>query len=107
MPVVAGSRGLHVLAKAQDDGALLCVNPIQTAADPDRPDQHQNAAQALAPPGRTLTAAETAAAAATEQRAQAALEISQHIIQIVLRLLGSIPRITFFPTRFIPSHAYA
>src|ERR1700691_2276047 len=106
MPVVPGSGGLQVLAKAQDDGALLRVDSIQAATDPDRREQYQNTAQALAEAGRTLPAAETAAAAAAaEQRAQAPLEISQHIIQIVLRLLRSVPRVTFFPARVIPSHA--
>src|SRR6202020_2655281 len=106
MPVVARSRGLDVLAKAQNDRALLRVYPIQAAADPNGRDQHQDTAQTLAEAGRTLAAAETAAsAAAAKQRAQALLEISQHIVQIVLRLLGTVPRVTFFPTRFIPSHA--
>ncbi len=36
--------------------------------------------------------------------AQAALEIAQHIVQIVLRLLRAVPGIAFFPARFVPSH---
>src|SRR5258707_11817801 len=105
MPVVAGPRGLHVFAEAQDYSALLGVDPIQAAADPYRSDQDQNAAQAFVEARGTLTAAETAAAAAaSEQRGQATLKISQHVVQIVLRLLGSVPGIAFFPARFVPSH---
>src|SRR5882757_3211541 len=106
MPVVSRTRGLHVLAEAQDHRALLRVDPVHAAADPHGGDQHQNTAEAPAKARSTLTATQAAAAAAAaKQRAQAALKISQHIVQIVLRLLRPIPGIAFLPARFVPSHA--
>src|SRR5450631_2217314 len=105
MPVVSRPGGLSVLTEAQNHRALLRVDSVQAAADPYRADEHQNTAQATAEPRGTRPASEAATRAATpKQRAQAPLEISQHVVQIVLRLLRSIPGIAFFPARFVPSH---
>src|SRR6202040_2308415 len=105
IPVVSGSRGLHVLAEAQNDGPLLRVNAIQAAANPHRPDEHQYTGNSLAEACGILAAPKAAAAAAApEQRTEAPLEVSQNIVQIVLRLLGWVPGMAFFPARFIPSH---
>ena len=105
VPVVAGTGGLQILAEAQYHGALLRVDAVQAAADPHGADQHQDAAQARAEVAGALSAAAAGPApAAPEQRRQAALEIAQHIVQIVLRLLRPVPGIAFLAARFVPSH---
>ncbi len=106
MPVIAGTHGLHVLAEPQNDGTLLGVDAVDAAADPHR--RRSRISTLLNPRpkfGRTLPAADTAAPA--EQRRQAALQIAQHIVQIILRLLRAIPGIAFLAARFVPSHACA
>ena len=55
--------------------------------------------------GALSAAAAGPAAAAPEQRRQAALQIAQHIVQIVLRLLRAVPGIAFLAAGFVPSHA--
>src|ERR1700735_4309835 len=86
MPVVAGARGLQILTEAQYHRALLRIDAVDAAADPDRADQNQDAAHALAEAGGSgAPSPPGAACAAPEQRRQTALEIAQHIVQIVLR----------------------
>ena len=46
-------------------------------------------------------------AAAPEQRGQTPLQIAQHVVQIVLRLLGAVPGIALLAARFVPSHSCA
>src|SRR6202035_847463 len=102
MPVVSRTRGLHVLAEAQNHRALLRIDTVHAATDPHRADQHQNTADAPAKARRILSTAQAAAsAAAAKQRTKAALKISQHVVQIVLRLLRPIPGIAFLPARFV------
>src|SRR5882724_4314763 len=106
MPVVARTGGTQILAEPHYHRSLLRVDAVQAAADPHGADQDQNAAQALAEVGGALPPSPSGrAAAASEQRRQAALEIPQHIVQIVLRLLRTIPRIAFLAARFVPRHA--
>src|ERR1700733_8235597 len=99
MPVVAGARGLQILTEAQYHRALLRIDAVDAAADPDRADQDQDAAHALAEAGRTGGPSPGSARAAPEQRPQVALEIAQHVVQIVLRLLWAVPRIAFLAAR--------
>jgi hypothetical protein len=47
VPVVAGTGDLMVLAEAQNDGALLGIDPVHAAADPHRADQGGDAAKPL------------------------------------------------------------
>src|ERR1700722_5615091 len=106
MPVVAGARGLQILTEAQHHRTLLRIDAVDAAADPDRADQDQDAAHALAEAGGTgAPSPPGSAGAAPKQRRQAAVEIAQHIVQIVLRLLRAVPRIAFLAARFVPSHA--
>src|SRR5437660_12925092 len=106
MPVISRSRGVHVPAESQYDGTLLRIDTVDTAADPQRHDQHQYAAE-TAPEIRRTRPRGADAATTPKQRRNPALQIAQHIIQIVLRLLRSIPGIALLPVRFIPSHACA
>jgi hypothetical protein len=68
MPVVSRTRGLRVLAEAQNNRALLRIDPVHAAADPYGADQHQNTAEAPAKARRILSTAQAAAAAAAAKQ---------------------------------------
>src|SRR6185312_17260587 len=105
MPVETRTGGLQILAEAQHHCALLCIDAVDAAADPHRDDQDEHAAQAPAEIGGTLAAAPRTRAAAAEQRREPALDIAQHVVQIVLRLLRAVPGVAFLSAGFVPSHA--
>ena len=104
MPVVAGTHRALVLAEAQHHGPLLRIDAVHAARDPHHADQHQHGGQPAAEARRARGAG--AAAAAAEQRGQAPLQVAQHVVQVVLRLLGTVPGIALLAAGFVPGHGY-
>src|SRR5208283_2556833 len=105
MPVVARADRLHVLAEPQNDRALLRIDAVDAAGEPHAGDEEQHAGEAPPEVRRSRTAA-AAAAAAPKKSGETALQIAQHVVQIVLRL-RAIPRIALLAARFVPSHSCA
>src|SRR5580698_5495925 len=84
-------------------GPLLRIDAVQAARDPHDADQHQHRAEAAREARRGGAAAVSATA---EQRRQAPLQVAQYVVQVVLRLLRTVPGVALLAAGFVPSHGY-
>src|SRR5277367_4519394 len=103
MPVVAGTERALVFAEAQHHGPLLRIDAVHAARDPHDADQHQHRGE---PPGEARRGGACAVSTTAEQGRQAPLEVAQHVVQVVLRLLRTVPGVALLAAGFVPGHGY-